>query len=346
MTFIDLLVIAYFVAVLGLMLFALARGHYAWKPLLILFVLSLAGLNLWFPTRYGPKDQLHRGLDLAGGTTFIYQVEVPAGSDPDTVIPNLISVLRDRVDPQGVRDLNWRQMAGNRIQIQMPLASKNVREEREAYMTARTTLLKHQFSRHQIDQLLRADSATQARLLDQLAPSGGSAAASQPADQNAAQQGAKASELRNQLVELLGAHQAFADATKPYQQTQNQLNEAKRKLKALPKDAPNPRAPPFRLRFNSFSSRLNLRPRPTSKPRVILRSCGEISWIATSQRLSLIARSISRMYPQLRTNPRRVPRRSSNFSRTIRSGRIRSPRSPKRTKNMPKTRAPWTTRRI
>ncbi|MFW6059570.1 MAG: protein translocase subunit SecD [Phycisphaeraceae bacterium] len=219
MTLTDLLILAYFIALAGLILFTIGRAHYGWKPLLILLVLSGAALMVIYPGRYGPEDRLKRGLDLAGGTTLVYEVRLAEDASADEVIPNLISVLRDRVDPQGVRNLSWRQIAGNRIEIQMPLAPPETQALRRQYAEAREALLDQSVTADRLNRALRAEAGAQRQQeIDQLAPEG--------------------SELRAELQELVEAYDAFIAASEPYEQTQQALREAERQLEQLPDDAP------------------------------------------------------------------------------------------------------------
>jgi len=139
-----------------------------WKPLLILLVLGLCGLMLWFPGQYGPGERLKPGIDLAGGTTLIYEVDVPEDRDASSVIDETIDTLRQRVDPQGVRNLVWRKQAGNRIEIQMALAPPEVTRRREAFIDAREALFSARLSAQQLDSALRAEPERRQALFESL----------------------------------------------------------------------------------------------------------------------------------------------------------------------------------
>ncbi len=75
------------------------------------------------------------GIDLSGGTDLVYQLDVPPGykGDPNVLAQQVISVLRRRVDPGNVHNLVWRVLAGERIEIQMPLASNASRQAQSHY---------------------------------------------------------------------------------------------------------------------------------------------------------------------------------------------------------------------
>ncbi|MEX0744695.1 MAG: protein translocase subunit SecD [Phycisphaeraceae bacterium] len=206
MTAIDILLLLYFAALIAVMLFCLARGYFTWKPALILFVLSLCTLGMWWPGHYGPDTRLRPGIDLAGGTTLVYDVRVPEGEDASRVIDELIEVLRHRVDPGGVRNLIWRQTAGNRIEIQMAAAPREVSQLRQTFQAERETLLEGNISRQQLDQALRAEGDERTARFDELA------------GDNAA--------LRDRLDALGQANDALVEVTEPYQQAQQAYREA------------------------------------------------------------------------------------------------------------------------
>jgi SecD/SecF fusion protein len=159
MTATTLLILVYFAVLIGLTLFFSVKESPLWKTTLIALVLSLFGLALWFPGAdgYGPKDRLKPGLDLAGGTTLVYDVKVPTASDAKSVIDDTISILSKRVDPSGTRNLVWRQVAGNRLEVQMPLPDKETSRRREAYQTAREAVLTGNISAQDLDAKLRLD---------------------------------------------------------------------------------------------------------------------------------------------------------------------------------------------
>ena len=107
-----LLIIAAIAAAGFVAALALSRALW-WQSALIVTVLCGFGGSLGM---YG----LNLGLDLAGGTSLLYEVEVPENVDAETAIADTIAVLKERVDPTGVRNLNWRQEGSNRIEVQMP----------------------------------------------------------------------------------------------------------------------------------------------------------------------------------------------------------------------------------
>jgi SecD/SecF fusion protein len=206
----DWLILIYMIAVAAGCLTCFGRGLIWWKPLLILFVLSTAGLFLYLPGHYTPNERLKPGLDLAGGTTLIYDVQMPDDANADRVINETISILKERVDPTGTKDLSWRQVAGNRIEIQMPLATAKTKERRQTFEQARQELLNDNLTKSQINAMLRMDGAQRQQKLTQLA--GGN------------------EKLKQQLTDLVDQHETLTTATEPYQQAQSQYRQARRTL--------------------------------------------------------------------------------------------------------------------
>ena len=59
-----------------------------------------------------------------------------AGADPRGLPEQMISILKQRVDPQGLRSLEWRPLGNNRIEVRMPAGSAEAQRAKLAYMSA------------------------------------------------------------------------------------------------------------------------------------------------------------------------------------------------------------------
>ncbi|MCC7205079.1 MAG: protein translocase subunit SecD, partial [Phycisphaeraceae bacterium] len=195
-----------------------------WKPLLVVASFVLFGLALYFPGYYGPKERLRLGIDLAGGTTLVYQVNIPPEqrSNAKQIVDDVISVLRSRVDPDGLRNLIWRQQAGNRIEVQMPVASPEVRERREAYQKAEQALLAMNLSPQHLGSVLRLGAAERKAALDRTA--GGDA------------------ELLLKLTRLAEAQDDLTAVTGAYQSAEQAKKAAKAALDAAGQKGAAPQA--------------------------------------------------------------------------------------------------------
>ena len=87
----------------------------AWKFTLIAALTALAALFIG-------KLGLKRGIDLAGGTILVYEVNeksLPANFKMD----DLIAAVKRRVNPDGVAEITIREVGGRRVEIILPEAS-------------------------------------------------------------------------------------------------------------------------------------------------------------------------------------------------------------------------------
>jgi len=151
-----------------------------WKIVVILFAVAVSLLYV-----YPPQEKLKQGLDLAGGTSLVYEIDT-SGLEPREqkgLAQNMIPILLKRTDPTHVANIVMRPQGDTRIEIQLPLASTDTQRRREAYEKAllameedninllkiRQTLnLEPSVRRPQLEAFARGDAARQA-VLDQLA---------------------------------------------------------------------------------------------------------------------------------------------------------------------------------
>jgi SecD/SecF fusion protein len=103
------------------------------KLLLIVVITALLGWRI-----YPPSQTLRQGLDLQGGTSLIYAIDTTglATDEQKDVAQRLVPILRKRIDPANQQNLIIRPQGFGRIEIQMPLATKDVQDKRKTYDTA------------------------------------------------------------------------------------------------------------------------------------------------------------------------------------------------------------------
>jgi len=142
------------------------RKALAWKFALIATVVVIGLVEL-----YPPDKKLKPGLDLAGGTSLIYEIDTTGMSEEDTrgLADSMITVLKRRVDPTGVRNLIWRPLGNTRFEIQMPLASAEARKAREAYEKALDELLSRNINVARVLRLLAEPNDQRAAALRDIA---------------------------------------------------------------------------------------------------------------------------------------------------------------------------------
>ncbi|MEO0586217.1 MAG: protein translocase subunit SecD [Planctomycetota bacterium] len=134
-----------------------------WKPILLVLVVASA-----FALFYPPAQRLKPGIDLAGGTSLTYEVQVPEGRDVEQAIEDTIDVLRERVDPQGVMNLVWRPVAGTRLEVQMPAPGPKVKERREAFIEAQEALLESSVTAQSLTNLAAAEGEAREAAIERL----------------------------------------------------------------------------------------------------------------------------------------------------------------------------------
>jgi SecD/SecF fusion protein len=96
----------------------------------VIAVCTFAGLLALWP----PREKLKLGIDLSGGTILVYEVvkeNLPASFNMD----ELISSLKHRVDPEGVREIPIRKIGSNRLEIILPAAEADEVEEVKRMLT-------------------------------------------------------------------------------------------------------------------------------------------------------------------------------------------------------------------
>ena len=74
---------------------------------------------------FAQKHSLRPGIDMVGGTSLLYEIQVPEGADSTGLSTQVMDALKRRVDPDGVRNLVWRPQGDTRLEIQMPLSGRS-----------------------------------------------------------------------------------------------------------------------------------------------------------------------------------------------------------------------------
>ncbi len=120
-----------------------------WLLIIGLVVLSLVIL-------YPPDEKLKGGIDLVGGTSMLFEIDT-TGLEPNQMrdlSTKVMQVLKDRVDPNGQRNLEWRPVGNTRLEIRMPRPPKKAIERRELYNTAIERLAEMHLSRFEVESAL------------------------------------------------------------------------------------------------------------------------------------------------------------------------------------------------
>ena len=136
------------------------------QRLILIGLIVLLGIFFVVP----PKKKLLPGLDIAGGTSLIFEIEEDKDEHNPLLAEQMKTLLQRRVDPQGVYDLVWRVVGRNRLEVQMPLPPAENNELKSAFNDARKALGDSNLKASQIEAVAAVPAeqrdAEIARLLD------------------------------------------------------------------------------------------------------------------------------------------------------------------------------------
>ncbi|MAE60160.1 MAG: protein translocase subunit SecD [Planctomycetaceae bacterium] len=124
-----------------------------WRSTLIIAVISLFCAEL-----YPPAEQLRPGIDLDGGASLLYEVDLEGVQNKAAAMREVLEILRKRVDPGGTLNLEWRVESGNRIEIRMPTPDKAAQERRAKFDDAFKEITDRNLRRFAVVQAIEAGS--------------------------------------------------------------------------------------------------------------------------------------------------------------------------------------------
>lgn len=130
-----------------------------WIVVIALVVLSLALL-------YPPDRKLKGGIDLVGGTSLLYEIDTTGLQSQDTanLSTRVMGILKDRVDPKGQLNLEWRPVGSTRLEVRMPRPPKAALERRARYNETIDQIQAMNLSRRDIEEALGATENRDAQL--------------------------------------------------------------------------------------------------------------------------------------------------------------------------------------
>lgn len=101
------------------------------SPLIRNGLICLAVLILSIVSITPPAQKLRLGKDLAGGASLVYGVDIPPGQSD--VMDRVKTVVKERLDPQGVLEISVVPQGSDRLEITMPLPGEDVKKERAKF---------------------------------------------------------------------------------------------------------------------------------------------------------------------------------------------------------------------
>ena len=144
---------------------------------------------------------LKPGIDLAGGTSLLYEVQIPENfqGDPAKLAGDVITTLKKRIDPLSQKNLVWRVVGGRRIQLQIPQADPKSQAARKAFSDAETALRESAIKQSDIYAVTSKAGAERQTEIERIAP-----AMSSTAPAPAATTGPVEAPTRREILQDLG----------------------------------------------------------------------------------------------------------------------------------------------
>ncbi|MFI4894088.1 MAG: hypothetical protein ACIAQ0_11740 [Phycisphaerales bacterium JB058] len=137
--------------------------HLVRNSCLVLALLVLLAAYIW-PL----NETVRQGKDLRGGFSLTYQLQIDPSMNAGEVMETTITVLKDRVDPQGTMDLSIVPQGRDRIEITMPVPNDKVNELRAQFMAKLDEIRSQEMTSRDIDRVLRLEGEERQAEIDKL----------------------------------------------------------------------------------------------------------------------------------------------------------------------------------
>src|SRR3990172_4754638 len=120
-----------------------------WLLIIAMVVVSLAVL-------YPPNEKLKGGIDLVGGTSLLFEIDTTGldSSMQRELSTRGMRILKDRVDPKGQMNLEWRPVGNTRLEIRMPRPPEEALRRREEYNQALDRMSALNLKRREVEEKL------------------------------------------------------------------------------------------------------------------------------------------------------------------------------------------------
>ncbi len=176
---------------------------------------------------------LKLGRDLRGGHTLVFEF-VPTEKDKEEgrdIAGEAVSILKERLDPQGLGDIGVRPNGKLRIEIEMPAASPETQRAKEAYLEALAELEEKNISRSEIRRIKLGDAEQRAAEIKRLAAGNESLAESLEALAAAYDERVKAQNELDELQSRLNTLRAGGGSESSIKDLQEQIKKATANLR-------------------------------------------------------------------------------------------------------------------
>ena len=111
---------------------------------------------------------LQPGQDIAGGHSLRFKLDVPPGTEGR---PNVraIEVLKERIDPDGLLNIEFLPIGSDQIEVRMPPGSPETIEAKRKYVEAMNALLRSNIAQGDLMQIAGANEQQRQQMIDRLA---------------------------------------------------------------------------------------------------------------------------------------------------------------------------------
>ena len=131
----------------------------AFKFAFLAVLIAIFGLSLWlYP--------LKKGIDLEGGHSLIFKINTEGTSSTD-LPEQAIEILKRRVDPRGLMNLEWRPVGLDRIEVRMPVGSQDARNKKQLYLQAIDNLEKRNLKPSDVRQIVGLPEQARGKLIQE-----------------------------------------------------------------------------------------------------------------------------------------------------------------------------------
>jgi len=114
------------------------------------------------------NETVRQGKDLRGGFSLTYQLQIDPSMNAGEVMETTITVLKDRVDPQGTMDLSIVPQGRDRIEITMPVPNDTVKELRAQFLAELDEIRSQEMTSRDLDRVLRLGGNERQDAIDEL----------------------------------------------------------------------------------------------------------------------------------------------------------------------------------
>lgn len=137
-------------------------------PLKFAFLALMVATCLWSLHANGLK----MGIDIHGGHSLVFEVRPEPGSDEPThreAVSEVITILKRRIDPDGLAQLEWRPLGPGRFEVRMPFGRAETIEAKESYFRKLEDITADNIRRSDILRACRASGPQRAAEIARLA---------------------------------------------------------------------------------------------------------------------------------------------------------------------------------